>query len=241
MFSKRCFSDWCVQRVVRIRNGRRHQTAWKQWYIQRIFVPLKGFPLLQAEVRNLKNTVWKTPFRTFWFMQENFGLMFRSLIWGEEFFVIISVQILIFFSFWKTARKTTKKARILYSSRTLNSSGKKGKRLKSQEFLEKEKSASKGLPLPLGRGVCETKSKNGRSRPRKPFVSRVFCAQRGILTPWSQTMVSEGARPWGRGRSGDCEKKSKPWPSNPCFVRFHCFFSFSDLLFVGFSSLFQGF
>ena len=45
----------------------------------------------------------------------------------------------------------------------------------------------KGLPLPLGRGVCETKSKNGRSRPRKPFISRVFCAQG--LRPWSQTMV----------------------------------------------------
>ena len=61
--------------------------------------------------------------------------------------------------------------------------------------------ANKGLPLPLGRGVRETKSKNGRSRPRTPFISRVFCAQRGI-----GTMVSEGARPWGRGRSGDCEK-----------------------------------
>ena len=29
---------------------------------------------------------------------------------------------------------------------------------------------------------------------------------KGGLRPWSQTMVSEGARPWGRGRSGDCEK-----------------------------------
>ena len=61
-------------------------------------------------------------------------------------------------------------------------------------------SAKRGLPLPLGRGVCETKSKNGRSRPPKPFISRVFCAQRGI-----ETMVPEGARPWGRGRSGDCD------------------------------------
>ena len=25
------------------------------------------------------------------------------------------------------------------------------------------------------------------------------------LRPWSQTMVSEGPRPWGRGRSGDCD------------------------------------
>ena len=49
------------------------------------------------------------------------------------------------------------------------------------------------------------KIQNGRSRPRKPFISRLFCAQRGLLRPWSQTMVSEGARPWGRGRSGDCE------------------------------------
>ena len=57
-----------------------------------------------------------------------------------------------------------------------------------------------GLPLPLGRGVCETKSKNGRSRPRKPFIFRKPCAQRGI-----ETMVREGARPCGRGSSGDFE------------------------------------
>ena len=55
-------------------------------------------------------------------------------------------------------------------------------------------SANKGLPLPLGCGVCEAKSENGRSRPRKTFISGVFCAQRGI-----ETMV------WGRGRSGDCD------------------------------------
>ena len=73
-----------------------------------------------------------------------------------------------------------------------------------------EFSKKKGLPLPLGRGVCETKSKNGRSRPRKPFFSRVFCSQWGI-----ETMVSEGARPWGRGRSGDCEES------------FSCFFPIS--------------
>ena len=55
-------------------------------------------------------------------------------------------------------------------------------------------SANKGLPLPLGRGVCETKSKNGRSRPRKPFISRVFCAQRGV-----ETMVSDHGL--GRGQT----------------------------------------
>ena len=53
-------------------------------------------------------------------------------------------------------------------------------------FEEKGISANKGLPLPLGRGVCETKSKNGPARPRKPFFSKVFCAQRGI-----ETMVSD--------------------------------------------------
>ena len=45
-------------------------------------------------------------------------------------------------------------------------------------------STNKGLPLPLGRGVCETQSKNGRARARQPFISRVFCAQGG-----SETMV----------------------------------------------------
>ena len=57
-------------------------------------------------------------------------------------------------------------------------------------------SANRGLPPPLGRGVCKTKSKNGSARGRKPFIHRVYSAQRGI-----GTMVSEGARPWGRGRS----------------------------------------
>ena len=66
--------------------------------------------------------------------------------------------------------------------------------------------------LPLGRGVCETKSKNGRSRHRKPFIARVFCAPRGI-----ETMVPEGARPWGRGRSGDCEAIKTPFFSNASF------------------------
>ena len=54
--------------------------------------------------------------------------------------------------------------------------------------------AKQGLPPPLGCGVCETKSKNGRSRPRKPFISRVFCAQRA-----SETMVSDHGL--GRGQT----------------------------------------
>ena len=65
---------------------------------------------------------------------------------------------------------------------------------KKQPKVLLHRSANKGLPLPLGRRVCETKSKNGRSRPRKPFISRVFCAQRGI-----ETMVSDHGL--GRGQT----------------------------------------
>ena len=49
-------------------------------------------------------------------------------------------------------------------------------------------------PYPLGAGSARPKSKNGRSRPRKPFISRVFCAQRG-----SETMVSDHGL--GRGQT----------------------------------------
>ena len=45
-----------------------------------------------------------------------------------------------------------------------------------------------------------------------------FSVPRAGLRPWSQTMVSEGARPWGRGRSGDCEF-CKPVKGSPnCFL-----------------------
>ena len=58
-------------------------------------------------------------------------------------------------------------------------------------YVSIHNSANKGLPLPFGRGVCETKSKNGRSRPRKFFISSVFCAQRGIQT-WSRKGPDHG-------------------------------------------------
>ena len=63
VFSKRCFSEWCVQRVVRIRNGRRHQNASKHWCFQAFFVPLKGFSSVESrgeesEKHRLENTVW---------------------------------------------------------------------------------------------------------------------------------------------------------------------------------------
>ena len=64
----------------------------------------------------------------------------------------------------------------------------------SQPRKDPRNSANKGLPLPLGRWVCETKSKNGGSRPRSSFISRVFCAQRGI-----ETMVSDHGL--GRGQT----------------------------------------
>ena len=96
--------------------------------------------------------------------------------------------------------------------------------------------SKQGSTPTLGRGVYETKSKNGRSRPRKPFTSRVSCAQRGVETLGAasarpnpkmgapdpenplflgvfcaqrgiETMVSEGAGPWGRRRSGDCQER----------------------------------
>ena len=50
--------------MVRINKGRRHQDACKYWCFQEFSITLKGLPLSQAEVRNLKNTVWKTTFRT---------------------------------------------------------------------------------------------------------------------------------------------------------------------------------
>ena len=57
MFSKRCFSDWCVQRVVRIRKGRRHQNALKYWCFQKGLssVASRGE---ESEKHHLENTVW---------------------------------------------------------------------------------------------------------------------------------------------------------------------------------------
>ena len=44
----------------------------------------------------------------------------------------------------------------------------------------------------------------GAPDPENPLFLG-FSVLRGGLRPWSQTMVSEMARPWGRGGSGDCE------------------------------------
>ena len=59
----------------------------------------------------------------------------------------------------------------------------------------------KGIyPYPLGAGPARPNPKKGAPETENPlFIG--FTVLRGGLGPWSQTMVSEGARPWGRGRS----------------------------------------
>ena len=59
-------------------------------------------------------------------------------------------------------------------------------------------------PYPLGAGSARPNPKMGARDPENPLFLG-FAVLRGGLRPWSQTMVSEGARPWGGGRSGDCE------------------------------------
>ena len=57
-------------------------------------------------------------------------------------------------------------------------------------------------PYPLGAGSARPNPKMGAPDPGNPLFLG-FSVLGGGLRPWSQTMVSEGARPWGRGRSGD--------------------------------------
>ena len=60
------------------------------------------------------------------------------------------------------------------------------------------------LRVYLGAGSARPNPKMGAPDPEAPLFLE-FSVLRGALRPWSQTKVSEGARPWGRGRSGDCE------------------------------------
>ena len=60
-------------------------------------------------------------------------------------------------------------------------------------------------PTPWARGLRDQIQKWALPDPENPLFLG-FSVLRGGLRPWSQTMVSEGARPWGRGRSGDCER-----------------------------------
>ena len=54
-------------------------------------------------------------------------------------------------------------------------------------------------PYPLGAGSARPNPKMGAPDPENPLFLGFSVTQRGI-----ETMVSEGARPWVRGRSGDC-------------------------------------
>ena len=55
-------------------------------------------------------------------------------------------------------------------------------------------------PYPLGVGSATPSPKKGAPETKNPSCI-AFTVLRGGLGPWSQTMVSERARPWGRGRS----------------------------------------
>ena len=84
-------------------------------------------------------------------------------------------------------------------------------------------------PYPLVAGSARPNPKMGAPDAENPLFLG-FSVLRGGPRPWSETMVSEGARPWGRGRSGDCEliqkiKASEWFPSQK--------FSFSSPFFTG--------
>ena len=59
-------------------------------------------------------------------------------------------------------------------------------------------------PYPLGVGSARPNPKTGTPDPENPLFLG-FSVLGGGFRPWSLTVVSEGARPWGRGRSGDSE------------------------------------
>ena len=64
-------------------------------------------------------------------------------------------------------------------------------------------------PYPLGTGSARPNPKKGAPKTENPlFIG--FTALRGGVGPWSQTMVLEGARPWGRARSELAENQGFP-------------------------------
>ena len=68
--------------------------------------------------------------------------------------------------------------------------------------VDPEHQQTRVYPHPLGAGSARPNPKMGAPDPENPLFLG-FSVLRGGLRPWSQTMVSKGARPWGRGRSGD--------------------------------------
>ena len=73
--------------------------------------------------------------------------------------------------------------------------------------MRDETQQTRVYPYPLVAGSARPNPEMGAPDPENPLFLG-FSVLRGGLRPWSQTMVSEGARPWGRGRSGDCEKQN---------------------------------
>ena len=65
-------------------------------------------------------------------------------------------------------------------------------------------------PYPLGAGSARPNPKMGAPDQENPLFLG-FSVLRGGLRPWSQTVVSEGARPWGRGRSEFAEQNAVPF------------------------------
>ena len=63
-----------------------------------------------------------------------------------------------------------------------------------------------GLPPPLGAGSARPNQKKGAPDTKNPSCIG-FTVLGGGLRPWSQTMVSKGARPWGRCRSVFAKEK----------------------------------
>ena len=52
---------------------------------------------------------------------------------------------------------------------TSTAHGKREEEHASERSADRRSKSNRGVPLPLGRGFCETKSKKGRSRHRKPL------------------------------------------------------------------------
>ena len=65
-------------------------------------------------------------------------------------------------------------------------------------FLSKQGSTPTGCPL--GAGPARPNPKKGAPETENPLFIGLAALRRG-LGPWSQTVVSEGARPWGRDRA----------------------------------------
>ena len=59
-------------------------------------------------------------------------------------------------------------------------------------------------PYPLVAGSARPNPQMGAPDPENPLFLG-FSVLRGGPRPWSETMVLEGSRPWGGGRSGDCD------------------------------------